>query len=80
MKLKEEKLADDETVGSFYNKVIENYDYGENYYIILIHSATMFRERLWTMKRCSTPPRKVYHHILCCICPVKLSEPVFLLQ
>ena len=28
MKLREEKLADDETVDSFYNKVIENYDYG----------------------------------------------------
>lgn len=39
MKLRDEKLADDETVDTFYNKVIENYEYGENYYIILIHSA-----------------------------------------
>lgn len=33
------KLEDDALVQEFYKKIIENYDYGENYYIILIHSV-----------------------------------------
>ena len=75
MKLREEKLADDETVDSFYNKVIENYDYGENYYIILIHSAYDVPGKALDNEEMFDASEEVYHHILCCICPVKLSEP-----
>ena len=75
MKLREEKLADDETVDSFYNKVIENYDYGENYYIILIHSAYDVPGKASDNEEMFDASEEVYHHILCCICPVKLSEP-----
>ena len=75
MKLKEEKLADDETVDSFYNKVIENYDYGENYYIILIHSAYDIPGKASDNEEMFDASEEVYNHILCCICPVKLSEP-----
>ena len=39
MKLRESKLTDDALVESFYDKIIENYDYPENYYIILIHGV-----------------------------------------
>ncbi len=58
MKLRDEKLADDETVDSFYNKVIENYEYGENYYIILIHSAYDVPGKRPTTRKCSTHPRR----------------------
>ena len=68
-------LADDETVDSFYNKVIENYDYGENYYIILIHSAYDVPGKALDNEEMFDASEEVYHHILCCICPVKLSEP-----
>lgn len=75
MKLRGDKLADDETVDSFYNKIIENYDYGENYYIILIHSAYDVPGRAADHEEMFDASEEVYNHILCCICPVKLSEP-----
>lgn len=38
LKLRSSKLQNDELLEEFYNKVIENYDYTGNYYIVLIHS------------------------------------------
>ena len=75
MKLRDEKLTDDETVDSFYNKVIENYDYGENYYIVLIHSSYDIPGRSTGNEEMYDASDEVYNHILCSICPVKLSEP-----
>ena len=75
MKLRDEKLADDGTVDTFYNKVIENYEYGENYYIILIHSAYDVPGKASDNEEMFDASEEVYNHILCCICPVKLSEP-----
>ena len=75
MKLRDEKLADDETVDTFYNKVIENYEYGENYYIILIHSAYDVPGKASDNEEMFDASEEVYNHVLCCICPVKLSEP-----
>lgn len=75
MKLRADKLTDDEVVDSFYNKVIENYDYGENYYIILIHSAYDVPGKAADHEEMFDASEEVYNHILCCICPVKLSEP-----
>lgn len=75
MKLREEKLTDDETVDAFYEKVIESYDYGENYYIILIHSAYDIPGKALDGEEMFDASDEVFHHILCCICPVKLSEP-----
>ncbi len=37
MRLRNSKLKDDELLEDFYDKIIEHYFYGENYYIILIH-------------------------------------------
>ncbi len=39
MKLRGSKLQDNSILEEFYDKIIENYDYGENYYIILIHAV-----------------------------------------
>lgn len=75
MQLRGDKLTDDEVVDSFYNKVIENYEYGENYYIILIHSAYDIPGRAGDGEEMFDASDEVYNHILCCICPVKLSEP-----
>lgn len=36
MKLRSSHLDDDELLEIFYNKVIDNYNYGENYLILLI--------------------------------------------
>lgn len=75
MKLREDKLTDDEVLDSFYNKVIESYDYGENYYIILIHSAYDVPSKTSDHEELFDASEEVYNHILCCICPVKLSDP-----
>lgn len=75
MKLREEKLADDETVDAFFEKVIETYDHGENYYIILIHSAYDIPGKAADGEELFDASEEVYQHLLCCICPVKLSEP-----
>lgn len=75
MQLRTDKLTDDEVVDSFYNKVIENYEYGENYYIVLIHSAYDIPGKAGDGEEMFDASDEVYNHILCCICPVKLSEP-----
>ncbi len=80
MKLRDEKLADDETVDTFYNKVIENYEYGENYYIILIHSAYDVPGKASDNEEMFDASEEVYNHILCCICPVKALRAGSLLQ
>ena len=74
MKLRDEKLADDETVDTFYNKVIENYEYGENYYIILIHAAYDIPKKAEDGMEMFDASDEIYEHIMCCICPVKLSK------
>ncbi len=75
MQLRADKLGDDEMVEKFYQKVIEHYDYGENYYIILIHSAYDVPGKASDNEEMFDASDEVYNHILCCICPVKLSEP-----
>ena len=39
LRLRDTKLTDDLLLEEFYDKVIENYEFAENYYIILIHAA-----------------------------------------
>ena len=75
MQLRADKLTDDEAVDAFYQKVIENYDYGENYYIILIHSSYDIPGKANDNEEMFDASEEVFNHILCCICPVKLSEP-----
>ena len=38
LQLRNSKLKDDMLISEFYDKVIETYDFGENYYIVLIHA------------------------------------------
>ena len=39
LKLRDSRLTDDLLIEEFYDQIIQNYAYGENYYIILIHAA-----------------------------------------
>ena len=74
MKLKNSKLQDDLLLEEFNDKVVESYEFGENYYIILIHAVyevpVMTNDGLEMEDASDT----VYEHILCSICPVKLSK------
>ena len=75
MKLRESKLTDDALVESFYDKIIENYDYPENYYIILIHGVYDIPGKSSDGAEMFDASDEIYEHIMCCICPVNLSKP-----
>lgn len=68
------KLTDDDLLSVFYDNVIEHYDYPENYYIILIHAAYDIPGKASDGTTLEDASENVYEHILCCICPVKLSK------
>ena len=73
-KLKESKLKDDSLLDSFYDKIIENYEYGENYYIILVHAVYDIPGKSSDGQKMFDASDEIYEHILCSICPVKLSK------
>ena len=74
IKLRDTKLEDDALVQEFYKKIIENYDYGENYYIILIHSVYDIPGKSAAGDEMFDASDEVYAHIMCSICPVKMSK------
>lgn len=73
--LRTSKLKDDELLDEFYDKVIENYDYPENYYIILIHAVYDIPGKASDGTEMDDASDEIYEHILCSICPVNLSKP-----
>ena len=75
MSLRESQLNDPNLLNEFYDKVIESYDYGENYLILLIHSVYDVPGRTTDGLEMEDASDEVYDHILCSICPVKLSKP-----
>ncbi len=75
LKLRDSQLKDDELIQEFYNKVIETFDFGENYYIILIHMAYDVPGKALDGTEMYDASDNVYHCILGSICPVHLSKP-----
>lgn len=74
MDLRESKLQDDTLLDLFYDSVIENYDYNENYYIILIHGMYDIPGKASDGEEMFDASDDVYEFIMCSICPVKLSK------
>lgn len=74
LKLRNSRLTDDLLVEEFYEKMIENYTYGENYYIILIHGAYDIPNKAVDGLEMFDASDDVYEYLLCSICPVKLSK------
>ena len=74
LKLRDTRLEDDALVQEFYKKIIDNYDYGENYYIILIHSVYDIPGKSAAGDEMFDASDEVYAHIMCSICPVKMSK------
>ena len=58
----------------FYDKVVESYEYGENYYIILIHAVYDVPGKTKDGLEMEDASDTVYEHILCSICPVNLTK------
>ena len=75
MSLRESQLNDPNLLNEFYDKVIESYDYGEHYLILLIHSVYDVPGRTTDGLEMEDASDEIYDHILCSICPVKLSKP-----
>lgn len=74
LKLRDSRLEDDLLTEEFYDKVIENYDYAENYFIILIHAVYDVPGKASDGLEMFDASDTVYEHILCSICPVNLSK------
>ena len=74
LQLRESKLQDDILLEEFYQKIIENYYYGENYYIILIHVAYDVPGKSTDGSEMFDASDEVYEYLLCSICPVQLSK------
>ena len=74
MQLKDSRLTDDMLVSKFYDKVIENYDFGEHYLILLIHAAYDVPGKASDGMEMYDASDTVYDYILCSICPVSLSK------
>lgn len=75
MKLKNSRLKEEELLDEFYDKVIENFLYPENYYIVLIHAAYDIPKKASDGIEMFDASDDVYEFILCSICPVKLTKP-----
>ena len=74
LRLRGSKLQDDTILDEFYDKVIQYYDYGENYYIILIHAVYDIPGKSTDGQEMFDSSDEIYDHILCSICPVNLSK------
>ncbi len=75
LKLRNSKLKDEMLVSEFYDKVIEHFEYAENYYIVLMHAVYDVPGRSSDGLVMDDASDNVYEHILCSICPVNLSKP-----
>lgn len=74
LKLRNSRLTDDILLEEFYEKIIHNYAYGENYYIILIHAAYDIPGKAEDGMEMFDASDDTYEYLLCSICPVKLSK------
>lgn len=74
MRLRKSQLKDDDLLNEFYQKIIDTYYYGENYYIILVHQVYDVPGKASDGLSMEDASDTVFEHILCSICPVNLSK------
>ena len=74
LRLRNSKLKDDALVEEFYNRIIDTFPFGENYYIILIHAVYDIPGKSSDGQEMFDASDEIYDHILCSICPVNLSK------
>lgn len=74
LKLRDSKLQDEALLDEFYQKIVTHYNYGENYYIILIHVAYDIPGKATDGNEMFDASDEVYEYLLCSICPVHLSK------
>ncbi len=74
LKLRDSRLQDEALLDEFYLKMIDNFIYGENYYIMLIHVAYDIPGKSTDGSEMYDASDEVYEYLLCSICPVHLSK------
>ncbi|MGH4124388.1 MAG: DUF4317 domain-containing protein [Clostridium sp.] len=74
MQLKTSQLKDDALLDTFYNLIIDNYDYTGNFLILFFHDVYDVIAKTKDNVRIDES-EEVYEYVLCAICPVSLSEP-----
>lgn len=74
LRLRNSQLKDDALIEEFYQKIIDTYNYGENYYIVLIHSVYDVPGKAHDGMEMEDASDTVFDHILCSICPVNLAK------
>lgn len=75
MELKRSRLQDDVLITEFFDRIIESYEYPENYLIVLIHAVYDIPGKSADGSTVFDDSDYVYDHLLLSICPVKLSKP-----
>ena len=74
LQLRDSKLEDDALLDRFYQKIMDSYVYGENYYIILTHAIYDVPGRSSSGDEMFDASDEMFEYITCAICPVKLSK------
>ena len=75
MDLRDSELKDDAVLETFYDEIIANYNTADNYLILLVYGVYDVPGRTSDGIEMEDASDEIYKHILCCICPVKLSKP-----
>lgn len=75
MALRDSELKDDAVLETFYDEIIANYNTADNYLILLVYGVYDVPGRTSDGIEMEDASDEIYRHILCCICPVKLSKP-----
>jgi hypothetical protein len=74
MGLRESKLKNEGLLNTFYQLVIDSYDYSGNYLILVFHDAYDVMTKTSDQAKLDES-EEVYEYLLCAICPVTLSKP-----
>lgn len=75
LRLRDSKLKDDVLLETYYDKIIETYEYVGNYLILVIHDVYDVPGKTTDGIEMEDASDEIYEYILTCICPVNLSKP-----
>jgi len=75
LKLRDSKLKDETLLESFYDRIIESYEFVGNYLILIIHDVYDIPGKSTDGFTMDDASDDVYEYLLACICPVNLSKP-----
>lgn len=74
MGLRDSRIKSDELMETFFDHVIDSYEYVGNYLILIFHDAYDVMTKTSDNNKIDES-EEVYEYLLCAICPVTLSKP-----